>query len=293
MGRVKKEEDLGPEADENWKSKDPKALAYEIATFMGGSWPTRPVRKVQLSLDGVPTVRLRSALLSLYRFDGHQYAPTGGKPGGSRDPINHPTSTHPPNRVSLAREAFACSLHPSHASGSPARHGVQRTARRSSRCLPTRSVLSCHQDDEELFELTKLNPTLLSEMSTKTRFLFLEVYYDDLQDVYSEVMETLVGDMVRSWRPIPKRAPTGINRPCRHEPRIARRAHGAGGSRPLALAPHVGMTTSALNREAATAHAAAHWLPSGRANSKGCTKTARRQLHSWLRRLGGRGALRL
>jgi len=203
MGRVKKEEDLGPEADENWKSKDPKALAYEIATFMGGSWPTRPVRKVQLSLDGVPT------------------------------------------------------------------------------------------DDEELFELTKLNPTLLSEMSTKTRFLFLEVYYDDLQDVYSEVMETLVGDMVRSWRPIPKRAPTGINRPCRHEPRIARRAHGAGGSRPLALAPHVGMTTSALNREAATAHAAAHWLPSGRANSKGCTKTARRQLHSWLRRLGGRGALRL
>jgi hypothetical protein len=57
MGRVKKEEDLGPEADENWKSKDPKALAYEIATFMGGTWPTRPVRKVQLSLDGVPTVR--------------------------------------------------------------------------------------------------------------------------------------------------------------------------------------------------------------------------------------------
>lgn len=106
MGRPKKEEDLGPEADENWKSKDPKALAYEIATFMGGSWPTRPVRKVQLSLDGVPS------------------------------------------------------------------------------------------GDEELFELTQLNPTLLSEMSTKTRFLFLEVYYDDLQDVYSEVMETLQGDMV-------------------------------------------------------------------------------------------------
>ena len=56
MGRVK-EADLGPEADENWKSKDPKALAHEIATFMGGQWPTRPVRKVQLAMDGVPTVR--------------------------------------------------------------------------------------------------------------------------------------------------------------------------------------------------------------------------------------------
>ena len=44
------------QADENWKSKDPKALAHEIATFMGGEWPTRPVRKVQLASDGVPTV---------------------------------------------------------------------------------------------------------------------------------------------------------------------------------------------------------------------------------------------
>ena len=45
--------------------------------------------------------------------------------------------------------------------------------------------------------MTKLNPTLLSEMSLKTRFLFLEVYLDDLQDVYSEVMETLQGNTVR------------------------------------------------------------------------------------------------
>ena len=52
------------------------------------------------------------------------------------------------------------------------------------------------QGDEELFELTQLNPTLLSEMSTKTRFLFLEVYLEDLQDVYSEVMETLDADKV-------------------------------------------------------------------------------------------------
>eukprot|EP00967_Tisochrysis_lutea_P028710 scaffold33485_cov35-Tisochrysis_lutea.AAC.3 len=63
------------------------------------------------------------------------------------------------------------------------------------------SLRCCDQGDEELFELTQLNPTLLSEMSTKTRFLFLEVYYDDLQDVYSEVMETLQGDMVRTPAP--------------------------------------------------------------------------------------------
>ena len=43
------------EMEIQWKSKDPKALAYEIATFMGGKWPERPVRKVQLSLEGAPT----------------------------------------------------------------------------------------------------------------------------------------------------------------------------------------------------------------------------------------------
>lgn len=102
MGRPGKKQNELPEIDENWKSKDPKMLAYEIATFMGGEWPTRPVRKVQISLEGVPS------------------------------------------------------------------------------------------DDEELFEITQLNPTLLSEMTIKTRFLFLEVYLEDIQDVYSQVMETLV-----------------------------------------------------------------------------------------------------
>ena len=33
---------------EKWKSTNPRDLAYEIATFMGGEWPTRPVRKVQI-----------------------------------------------------------------------------------------------------------------------------------------------------------------------------------------------------------------------------------------------------
>lgn len=89
------------EMEENWKSKDSRELAYEIATFMGGKWPERPVRKVQLSLEGAPT------------------------------------------------------------------------------------------DVDELFNLSQLNPTLLSEMSVKTRFLFIEVYLEDIQDVYSEVMETL------------------------------------------------------------------------------------------------------
>lgn len=100
MVRIKKP--TKAEMEQTWKSKDPKALAYEIATFMGGSWPERPVRKVQLSLEGAPS-----------------------------------------------------------------------------------SV-------EELFVATKLNPTLLSEMTVKTRFLFIEVYLEDIQDVYSEVMETLV-----------------------------------------------------------------------------------------------------
>ena len=40
--------------EEKWKSTNPRDLAYEIATFMGGEWPTRPVRKVQLSLEGAP-----------------------------------------------------------------------------------------------------------------------------------------------------------------------------------------------------------------------------------------------
>jgi len=47
---------------------------------------------------------------------------------------------------------------------------------------------------DELFEVTQLNPTLLNEMSVKTRLLFLEVYLDDIQDVYSEVMESLVAN---------------------------------------------------------------------------------------------------
>eukprot|EP00965_Chrysotila_dentata_P214446 6188185-Pleurochrysis_carterae.AAC.3 len=54
MGRSKAKEASLPEIDENWKSKDPKDLAKEIATFMGGTWPERPIRKVQLLLDGVP-----------------------------------------------------------------------------------------------------------------------------------------------------------------------------------------------------------------------------------------------
>ena len=100
MGRVK-QMDAGPDPEENWKSKDPKALAHEIATFMGGKFPERPNRKVQLDITSAPN------------------------------------------------------------------------------------------DDEELFEITRLNPTLLSEMTVKTRMLFLEVYLEDIQDVYSEVMETL------------------------------------------------------------------------------------------------------
>jgi hypothetical protein len=89
------------EMQEKWKSTNPRDLAYEIATFMGGEWPTRPVRGVQIDLTGAP--------------------------------------------------------------------------------------LEC----EDLMELTQLNPTLLSEMSVPTRELFLEVYFDDIQDVYSQVMETL------------------------------------------------------------------------------------------------------
>jgi len=87
--------------EEKWKSTNPRDLAYEIATFMGGEWPTRPVRQVQIDLTGAP--------------------------------------------------------------------------------------LEC----EDLMEMTQLNPTLLSEMSVQTRELFLEVYFDDIQDVYSQVMETL------------------------------------------------------------------------------------------------------
>ena len=104
MGRTRrgvKDEEAFPDPDENWKSKDPRALAKEIATFMGGTWPERQPRKVQLSLDGVPS------------------------------------------------------------------------------------------EDEELFKITQLNPTLLSEMTVKTRLLFIEVYLEDIQDVYSEVMATL------------------------------------------------------------------------------------------------------
>lgn len=89
--------------EERWKSTNPRDLAYEIATFMGGEWPERPVRKVQIDLTGAPT------------------------------------------------------------------------------------------ECEDLMVMTQLNPTLLSEMTVTTRELFLEVYFDDVQDVYSQVMETLDG----------------------------------------------------------------------------------------------------
>ena len=81
-----------------------RALAKEIATFMGGEWPERPERKVLLPLDGAPS------------------------------------------------------------------------------------------DCEDLMTLTEWNPTLLWEMSVKARELFLEVYIEDIQDVYSEVMESVTPD---------------------------------------------------------------------------------------------------
>ena len=81
--RVKRAGLIDP--DENWKSKDPRELAKEIATFMGGEWPEREPRKIQISLEEAPT------------------------------------------------------------------------------------------SDEELFELTQLNPTLIWEMTQRTRHLFLEV----------------------------------------------------------------------------------------------------------------------
>jgi len=168
MGRVKKEEDLGPEADENWKSKDPKALAYEIATFMGGEWPTRPVRKVQLSLDGVPSVRFAPGIAT----PGSVRAILPWCCGAASAPLR---LRHPHSPTVRAR-------------------GVRRPQCRI-RLAHTHYLLPA-QGDEELFELTQLNPTLLSEMSTKTRHLFLEVYLEDLQDVYSQVMETLDGDKV-------------------------------------------------------------------------------------------------
>lgn len=62
----------------------------------------------------------------------------------------------------------------------------ERRARKVSLSLDA-APTSC----EDLMEATRLNPTLLSEMSEPTRALFLEVYVEDIQDVYSEVMETL------------------------------------------------------------------------------------------------------
>jgi hypothetical protein len=137
MGRAKKEEDLGPEADENWKSKDPKALAYEIATFMGGSWPTRPVRKVQLSLDGVPTVR--SGAASTYPYLSER---------AERQQILISPIPVPPKSIvaseSLrpAKPSPASCIIPMHPAG--LQRGMQRTARRFSHWLLTRPVRSCH-----------------------------------------------------------------------------------------------------------------------------------------------------
>ena len=50
MGRSRREKPIFFDPDENWKSKDPKALAYEIATFMGGEWPTRPLLVIGLGV---------------------------------------------------------------------------------------------------------------------------------------------------------------------------------------------------------------------------------------------------
>lgn len=122
--------------EEKWKSTNPRDLAYEIATFMGGEWPERPVRAVQLSMEGAPT------------------------------------------------------------------------------------------ECEDLMELTQLNPTLLSEMTVPTRELFLEVYYDDIQDVYSEVRRRLSHTAVTSHRsattharpPAPSAPPPPPLRPIRRHP---------------------------------------------------------------------------
>ena len=102
MVRIKKP--TKDEMSQDWNSKEPRELAYEIAHYMGGKWPERHVRQVPLTLEGAPLLA------------------------------------------------------------------------------------------EELFEVTQLNPTLLNEMTVKTRLLFLEVYLDDIQDVYSEVMESLVAN---------------------------------------------------------------------------------------------------
>ena len=82
MGRVKDKDDYTISPDENWKSKDPKMLAYEIATFMGGEWPERPIRKIQISLDNAPNDDANScpAHLLLVTTEPQAHLQTGNLP---------------------------------------------------------------------------------------------------------------------------------------------------------------------------------------------------------------------
>jgi len=56
------------------------------------------------------------------------------------------------------------------------------------------SLEGAPKDCETLMDMTKLNPTLLAEMSHITRQLFLQTYLEDIQDLYSEVMKNLTFD---------------------------------------------------------------------------------------------------
>jgi len=163
MGRVKKEEDLGPEA----LSAPPAATPSRPSPSLPSPPPHSPKCCPSHSAASLPP-------------------PLATPPPPSPPPPlarQRPTRTGSPRTQRRSRTRSPPLWAESGPRGRCARSSSRRTA-----CLrcpaarqgrahtggPPTAPRPAPQGDEELFEMTMLNPTLLSEMSLKTRFLFLE-----------------------------------------------------------------------------------------------------------------------
>lgn len=150
MGRVRKKGLIDP--DVQWKSKEPRELAKEIATFMGGTWPERAPRKIQVSLDGVPTSD--EELFELTRLN--------------------PTLIW--EMTQQTRELFLEARAPA----APNSRALQPSP---PRCPLTLTPPLC-------LARRRAQPTLQAQPNPFRPAP--QVYFDDIQDLYSQVMETLV-----------------------------------------------------------------------------------------------------
>jgi|TARA_B100000524_G_scaffold347467_1_gene249534 hypothetical protein len=158
--------------DENWKSKDPRELAKEIATFMGGEWPEREPRKIQISLEEAPT---------------------------SDEELFELTQLNPTLIWEMTQRTRHLFLEVSHAPPNQQTRADTRThlwleQRKAYSVIPSRitrdsslTILTTNPLTHSYHHLDRWNTR-----QNSSRALTLQVYLEDIQDVYSEVMSSLV-----------------------------------------------------------------------------------------------------